>query len=125
MKLTTPLKNVRGLGSAKEGVKHFWHQRVSAVALIFLVIWFLASLVANVGASYNDVVDYLSQPLSAVLLLLLVLVGFYHMRLGLQVVIEDYITKPGTKIALLMLNDFAAVAIGLVCVFSVLKISLS
>lgn len=125
MKISTPTKNVRGLGSAKEGVQHFWRQRVTAVALIPLLIWFMSSIVAHVGADYAEIQAYLAQPLTAVLMLLFLGAGFYHMRLGIQVIIEDYIHKPGTKVALLLLNDFAAAAIGLACVFSVLKIALA
>lgn len=123
--MKTPTKRVRGLGAAKEGVDHFWHQRLTAVALIPLVVWFLASLVAHAGASYEEMRGYLAQPLTAVLMILLLLAGFYHMKLGVQVVIEDYIRKDSTKVALLILNNFAAIAIGLACVYSVIRVSVS
>ncbi|MEM9121830.1 MAG: succinate dehydrogenase, hydrophobic membrane anchor protein [Pseudomonadota bacterium] len=124
MSIKTPTKSVRGLGSAKSGVGHFWHQRVTAIALVPLVVWFVASLVAMAGADYAQVRDYFAHPLVAVLTILLLLTGFYHMRLGVQVIIEDYIHAEGTKLALLLLTTFSAVALGLASVFSVLKISL-
>ena len=123
MSLRTPLGEVRGLGSAKEGVKHFWHQRMTAVALVPLVIWFLVNVIGLVGADYATATAALGSPMVAIPTLLLIGAGFYHMKLGLQVVIEDYIHKEGSKIALLMLNNFFAVAIGLACVYAVLKLS--
>ncbi len=123
MSLRTPLGEVRGLGSAKEGVGHFWHQRMTAVALVPLTIWFLITVIGLVGADYATASEALGQPLLAIPLLLLIGAGFYHMKLGLQVVIEDYVTNEGSKIALLMLNTFFAVAIGLACVYAVLKLS--
>ncbi len=123
MSLRTPLGQVRGLGSAKEGTGHFWQQRMTGVALVPLVIWFLINAVSLVGADYATASAALAQPLVAIPTLLLIGAGFYHMKLGLQVVIEDYISKEGSKIALLMLNNFFAVAIGLACVYAVLKLS--
>lgn len=123
MDMKTPLKRVRRLGSAKEGADHFWQQRVTAVANAILAIG-LVWLVATVaGATHAEAIALLGNPFVALMLLLLVLSGTLHMRLGMQVVIEDYITSEGTKIALLVLNTFFAILIGLACIYAVLKIS--
>ena len=89
--MRTELNKVRGLGSAKEGTGHFWYQRMSAVALVPLVLFFIVLLICLNGASYADVTATLSQPFIALVMALFVLTGAYHMRLGMQVVIEDYI----------------------------------
>ena len=121
--MRTPLKQVRRLGSAKEGANHFWQQRVTAVANIFLCL-FLVGLVVNLaGADHATVRRALANPLISLALLLLILSGIYHMRLGMQVVIEDYIRSEGRKIAYLMLNTFFAIAVGAACCLAVLKLS--
>ncbi|MCB1510930.1 MAG: succinate dehydrogenase, hydrophobic membrane anchor protein [Hyphomicrobiaceae bacterium] len=123
MNMRTPLKNVRHLGSAKEGTDHFWKQRLTAVANIFLAIG-LVWLVATVaGADHATAKKLLAQPLVSLGLLLLVVSGIIHMRLGMQTIIEDYTNGEGTKIVLLMLNTFFAIGVGLASVFAVLKLS--
>ena len=124
MSIRTPLARVRGLGSAKQGVRHFWHQRVTALALIPLVIWFVWALTSHVGADYQTVRAWLSTPLTTILMLFLIIACFYHMRLGVQVVIEDYIHSEPGRLALLVLNSFVAYGLGIACIFAVLKISL-
>lgn len=121
--IRTPLGKVRGLGSAKEGVGHFITQRVSAIALIFLVPWFLICLLAAVRGGYDGAVDFIANPLNAVFILLAVGIALYHMRIGMQVVIEDYIAKTGTKLFLLILNTFACVALFAAAAFSILEIA--
>ncbi len=121
--LRTPLKNVRRLGSAKEGATHFWQQRVTAVANVVLVTFLLGLIVSIAGADYAVVRRTLANPLVALPMLLLILSGIYHMRLGMQVIIEDYVSAEGAKVALLMLNTFFAFCVGLACVFAVLKLS--
>ncbi|MET0407460.1 MAG: succinate dehydrogenase, hydrophobic membrane anchor protein [Hyphomicrobium sp.] len=121
--MRTPLKRVRYLGSAKEGADHFWKQRLTAVANIFLgtfLVWLIVSLV---GADYLMVKQKLSHPLIALPLLGLVLSGTVHMRIGMQTIIEDYVHEEGIKIAVLMLNTFFAIVVALACVFSILKLS--
>lgn len=125
MSIRTPLGKVRGLGSAKQGTHHFWVQRLSAVALVPLLIWVLASAVAYAGASYEDVRSYLGHPVSAVLFILFLGTAFHHMKLGLQIVIEDYIHAEGSKIALLILVNLFTYTFAALAIFSVLKIALT
>jgi len=123
MTIQTPLGRVRGLGSAKSGTSHFWHQRVSAVALLPLTIWFVWSIARYAGAPYAEVLEFLHNPFNAGAMLLFVLAGLYHMVLGVQVVIEDYIHRESTKFALLLFTNFAAFAVGMICVIAVLRIA--
>ncbi len=124
MNVQTPLSRVRGLGSAKSGVEHFWHQRLTAVALVPLTLWFVWSVARYTGAPYGEVVAFLGNPFNATAMLLFVSAGLYHMALGVQVIIEDYIQRESTKLVLLLLNNFAAFAIGTVCVVAVLRIAI-
>jgi len=123
MSLRSPLGRVRGLGSAKDGTAHWWAQRLTAVALVPLILWFVASLCAMTGADYDAVRAWIASPLVAILLVLLIVAAFHHMQLGLQVVIEDYVHGEFCKIAGIVLVKFAAVALGVAAVFSVLKIA--
>ena len=120
--LRTPLARVTGLGAAKDGTHHWWLQRLTAIALVPLSVWLVASLVSLVGAERAVVVAWLGHPLAAVLMLLILGTGFYHLKLGMQVVIEDYIAKTGTKSALLILNSFACIALFVTVALSVLKL---
>ena len=121
--LRTPLAKVRGLGSAKEGTDHFWKQRITAIANIFLVSYLIVLLVQLAGADYATVKRALARPQNAIALLGLVLSGVMHMRLGMQTIIEDYVHSEGRKLAALMLNTFFSILIGITCVFAVLKLS--
>ena len=123
MSIRTPLARVRGLGSAKEGVGHFWVQRVTAVGLVPLLVWVLSSAAAYSGASYDEIRGYIGHPVYAVLLILFLGAAFYHMKLGLQVVIEDYIHREGSKIALLVLLNLGTYLFAGLAIFSVLKIA--
>lgn len=119
----TPLGRVRGLGSAKGGTHHWWMQRVTAVALVPLVIWFVASVVGLVGADRAIVVSWLGMPVVSVLMILFLTTAFYHLKLGLQVVVEDYVHGEATKVITLMLVTFGCVALALASIFAVLKIA--
>jgi succinate dehydrogenase / fumarate reductase, membrane anchor subunit len=119
----TPLARVRGLGSAKEGADHFWRQRMTAVSNIFLVSFLIWLLATHIGADHATVKQSLARPQIAIPLLLLVLSGLIHMRLGMQSIIEDYVHSEGRKVVVLMLNSFFVFAVGLACVYAVLKLS--
>jgi succinate dehydrogenase / fumarate reductase membrane anchor subunit len=121
--MRTPLKNVRALGSAKEGADHFWKQRVTAVANVFLGLFFVWLVASLAGADYQTVRSTLHHPLIAIALGALVISGTIHMRLGMQTIIEDYVHAEGAKIVMLMLNTFFAVGIALASLFAILKLS--
>ena len=123
MKMRTPLKSVLHLGSAKEGSDHFWKQRVSAFANVFLGIWLVWLIASLAGTDHAGLKQALTNPLVATGLLLLVLSGTFHMRLGMQTIIEDYVNSEGSKVLMLMLNTFFAVAVGLASTFAILKLS--
>ncbi|HEU4379337.1 MAG TPA: succinate dehydrogenase, hydrophobic membrane anchor protein [Hyphomicrobiaceae bacterium] len=123
MSFRTPLGKVRGLGSAKEGTEHFWKQRLTAVSNLVLVCIVMVLLAKLAGADYATVKRTLAKPQNAILLLLLVLSGVIHMRLGMQSIIEDYVHSEGRKVMALMLNSFFSLVVGLTCVFAVLKLS--
>lgn len=120
--LRSPLNRARGLGSAKSGVHHFWMQRLTAVALIPLVIWFAVSLVMLSGADYGMARSWLSSPFVMVLLILTICIGLYHGQLGMQVVIEDYVHNDGVKLALLVAVKFIAVFFGLAAIVASMRI---
>jgi succinate dehydrogenase / fumarate reductase membrane anchor subunit len=121
--LRSPLGRARGLGSAKEGTAHWWAQRVTAVALVPLTLWFVVNLIALAGAPRIDVLAWLASPVVAVLMLLLVAAVFRHAQLGLQVVIEDYVHAEGVKVAALMFVNGASLLLGALAAFSILKLA--
>lgn len=123
MSLVTPLNRVLGLGTAKGAAEHWWMQRVTAVALLPLGIWFAVSLLAMPDFGYASVVAWVERPLTSILLLLLVAAIGYHSFLGVQVVIEDYITGKALKVATLIASTFGHVGLAIAAVFAVLKIA--
>jgi succinate dehydrogenase / fumarate reductase, membrane anchor subunit len=122
-KMSTPLGRVRGLGAARSGTEHFWHQRLTAIANIPLVVAFVLIVVALLGRNHAYVVQYLGSPLVAVIMLLFILSVTTHMRIGMQVIIEDYVHDENAKLALLVANTFFTVAVGLACGFAILMLS--
>ncbi len=121
--MRTPLKNVRRLGSAKEGADHFWLQRVTGAANALLTIFVIGLAVHLAGADHATVSHALAHPLVALPLILFLISAAIHMRLGMQVIIEDYVHGEGAKIVLLMLNTFFAIAVAATGIFSILKLS--
>ena len=123
MSIRTPLAKVRGLGSAGQGTDHFWLQRLTAVANVVLVCFLIGLIVRLIGQDHATVRATLANPLVSLGLLLLILSGTIHMRLGMQTIIEDYVTSEGPKIAAIMLNTFFAIFVALASIYSVLKLS--
>jgi succinate dehydrogenase / fumarate reductase membrane anchor subunit len=121
----SPLGRARGMGSSKHGVGHFIAQRVTAIALVLLVLWALAAGVALAHGDYDGAVAWLHSPLNAGLAALLAFAAFWHMQLGMRTIIEDYFAKPGTKGALLVLNVFVGWLGGALTIICILKVALS
>ena len=120
----TPRSRVEGLGAARTGTTHFLRQRISAAALIPLSIWFVYAAVRLVGANLAEVLVFLGEPLNAVLMLLFLATALYHMALGLQIIVEDYVHQEGAKLVLLVLVRFAMWGIGTAAGFALLRIAL-
>jgi succinate dehydrogenase / fumarate reductase membrane anchor subunit len=123
MSLETPLHKVRGMGSAHSGVTHFWRQRVTAAALVPLSLWFGISVLGLVGAHEAATLAFLSQPLNAILMAAFVMVLLYHMLLGLQVVIDDYVQSDGQKVFLMLLVRGLSIAAAATAIFALLRIA--
>jgi len=124
MSLRAPLGRVLGLGSAKDGTGHWWAQRVSAVALVFLGLWFVVRISALPILEHDLVVEFVANPLNSVLLTLLCLAAAYHSYLGVQVVIEDYVHAAGLKLVSLILSRFGHIFLAVVSVYAILRIGL-
>mgnify|MGYP001253422330 FL=1 len=120
--IRSSLASARGLGSSKTGVSHWWFQRVSAVALVPLTLWFVACLASQLGADYSSVTDWLSSPLQASLLAIYLAAIFFHSQLGLQTIIEDYVHHDGAKMALLIGLQLLNILLAVAAIFSVIMI---
>jgi succinate dehydrogenase membrane anchor subunit len=125
MSLRSPMARARGLGSAHEGVAHWWAQRLSAAALVPLMLWFVGYVCTTMGEPFAAARQSLHAPVNAILTILMVSIGFYHGHLGLSVVIEDYVHTAWFRLALLVSVKAICLALGVATVFAVLKIALS
>jgi succinate dehydrogenase / fumarate reductase, membrane anchor subunit len=123
MSLRSPIGRVLGLGAAKEGAGHWWAQRVTSIALAILSLWFIAALVVLGDLSHASVLDWLSRPLNAVLMALLLGTMVYHSQLGVQVVVEDYVAHHAAKIIVMLLLNFVHVALAALGIFAILRIA--
>lgn len=122
--MQTPLAAVRGLGSAKSGLHHWWNQRMTAVAMVPLVIWMVSLCILMTGASYQDALAIASHPANATVLILFVVVGFWHAILGLQVILEDYVATEGLRLVLIVVIRMFAIALAALSILSILRVAL-
>jgi succinate dehydrogenase / fumarate reductase, membrane anchor subunit len=123
MTMRTPLAKVRGLGSAKSGTEHFWMQRVTAISNLPLIAFLVIFIIRHLGATRSELLASLGNPFAAILLALSFISVLWHMRLGLQVVIEDYVHGPAAKLGALLFNTFFTAALGAAALYAILKMS--
>jgi len=124
MSLRTPLGEVLGLGSAKDGTGHFWGQRLSGIGLLILGLWFIYAILTIPGFTHAEALTFIGAPLNGVLLLLLVVTMSYHSSLGVQVVIEDYVHGHALKLASLIISRFAHTFLAVAAIYAIIKIGL-
>jgi succinate dehydrogenase / fumarate reductase, membrane anchor subunit len=122
MSLRSPMSRVLGLGAAKHGLDHWWVQRLSSVALVMLSGWFVISFLGLNRRGYAELVSWIGSPLNAGLMVLLIVALMYHSQLGVQVVLEDYVSHKGGRVVALVLNQFVHVALGVLALLAVLRI---
>jgi succinate dehydrogenase / fumarate reductase, membrane anchor subunit len=122
--IKTPLGRVRGLGPSGEGAEHWWDERLSSIAVFLLTVWLIVSLLRLPALDHGTIGEWLAQPLAAVPMLLLIVAAFWHSRMGLQVIVEDYVHEEGGKLFWIVLITFSAILAGGLAAFSVLKIAL-
>lgn len=122
--MKTPLAQARGLGAAKSGLSHWWHQRLTAIAMVGLVAWMCALVVMLTGADFESAMSLLSHPINAAILILFVGVGFWHSALGLQVVLEDYVAHEGIRLTMIIALRMVLILLGAISMLSLLKIAL-
>lgn len=123
--IRTPLGRARGLGASKHGVGHFVAQRVTAIALVILVVWAVSAAINLSHGDYESAAAWLRAPINAALASLTAIAAFWHMQLGMRTIIEDYFAKPGTKALLLVVNVFVTWGGGAVTVLSILRVAFS
>ena len=124
MRLRNPLANAHNHGSSGDGVSHWWSQRFSAILLALLVVWLVYALFSLVGSSHAEASEWVARPFNAAMAILFVVTAFYHSRLGLQVVIEDYIHQRFLEVLLMVAIKIAAIVGGLIAVLAILKLAL-
>lgn len=122
--MRSPLGRAIGLGSAKEGVDHWWAQRITAIALVPLSLWFVGAIIGLVGGDIETVQNWVSLPLPAILVILLLIATFYHVSLGLQVVIEDYVHTELAKLGLVVVLRLLCFGFAVAGIFAVVSIAL-
>ena len=123
MAYRTPIAKVRGLGTARSGLQHWKMQRLTAIANVLLVLWFMFSAMALSGSGYDQVRAWLASPVTASLAVLLIISTFYHARLGLQVVVEDYVHHEGLRVAALAAIALLVLALAVACIVAVLSVA--
>jgi succinate dehydrogenase / fumarate reductase membrane anchor subunit len=122
-RMETPLGRVRGLGPAGAGAEHWWHERLTSIAAFLLFVWFIASLLRLPDLDHRTVASWLSSPLAAVPMILLIASTFWHLKMGLQVVIEDYVHEEGSKLFWITILNFLVLIGAVTSLFAVLKIA--
>ena len=123
-RLKTPLGRVRGLGSARSGAHHWWHERLTSLASLILLVWFFVSLLRLPDHGWQTVSEWLRAPLAAVPMLLLIVTVFWHLAAGLRVIVEDYVHTEGSKLFWIVLINFASLFAAGLCLFAVAKLAL-
>ena len=123
MSLRTPLGKVRGLGSAKEGAEHFWRQRLTAVAMTLLIVPVIVVVLMLIGSNQAGAKQIFSSLPIAIIMLLFIVASAWHMKIGMQVVIEDYVHNEKIKLASVMANNFFCIAVALASIYAILKMS--
>ncbi len=121
--LRSPLGRARGLGSAKEGLHHWWAQRLTSIALVPLTVWFVASIISLAGAGFVDFVAWLGSPFNATVMILFLAVSFHHAQLGLQVVLEDYVSSHGLRVASIIIVKFVCYGLAALAIVSTLIVT--
>ena len=120
----SPIGRARGSGSARQGTTQWWQQQLTSIALVPLGIWFVTSMVALTGAEQAEIAGWLASRRTAVMMSLLIVAGFYHLKLGLHVVIEDYVETQVMKLSAMVVVTFTCIALAAICIFSVLQLAI-
>jgi succinate dehydrogenase / fumarate reductase membrane anchor subunit len=123
MEFRTPIKQARGLGASHHGAAHWWVQRLTAIGMVPLMLWLVTGIAANAGGGYLDTISWLGSPFNAVLMVLAFGVLFYHAALGLQVVLEDYVSHKGVRLGLVIAVRFLAIALATAAILAVVRIA--